>query len=197
MQLSYNINKYEKEQAKKIIDLLNSSKSKLSSAKLYLNIMKSSFQGARAMSSEETMKIRVALRRFRDQAIDNFNLFKQEAFNCVSSMKVFANDAQTIKVVRAFINLIDDLEYVVNKFSELFDNLSSTSFSDDCVSYILKIQKYSDSIIELIDERIITHIQKNILSHTWVDVMGSGFNLTNNEPITVKLFNKYNKGNNY
>lgn len=190
--MSYNISDTEKQQAEKALVYFNATEKMLTIASDHMNIMKTPFKDHPDVTPEDILKARAAIRRFRDQAIENFNNFKFAAFKCVNVMQVFSHDTQTLKLMKSFIASIDELEVKVNQFSDLFNDLKSKDFSTNVVSSIEDIQKQCDDIDEIIDERIKTHIQNNILATSWVDSVSSDLQMKIEQktPLMVDLFNK-------
>jgi len=172
VQMSHEVSDDEKQQAEKAMKAFNVSLKLLSAATNHLDIMFIPFKDHPDISTEQIMKFRAALRRFRDKSIENFNEFKIGAFQCFTLMNVFASDTQTLKLIKSFINSIEDIEKYVNEFSELFNNLDSATFVPDIIKIIEIIHKEADELEETIDERIKTHIQKNIIGKTWIDNVG-------------------------
>lgn len=192
VQMTYDVSDEEKAQAEKAILFFNHAAKVLEIAEDHLNIMKTPFKDNPEVDSNALMKIRAALRRFRDKSIENFNDFKKEAFKCVNAMQTFDSDTQTLKLMKSFISSIDELEDKVNKFSALFDDLESKSFAADAVSSMEDIQTQCDEVKEIIEDRIKTHIQTNILAASWVDSVSNSYQLQIEQktPLIVELFNK-------
>lgn len=192
IQMSYDVTDEEKRQAERALLYFNHTSNLLDSANDHLNVMKTPFKDNPDMPSEEVMKARAAIRRFRDKGIDNFNDFKKAAFNCVQVMQIFASDTQTVKLMKSFITCIDDLEMKVNKFVDLFDDLQSKDFSKNVVSSIEDIQKQCEDVSEIIEERIKKHIQTNILASSWVDSISNELQMKIEQktPLILDLFNK-------
>jgi DNA-directed RNA polymerase beta subunit len=192
VQMTYDVSDDEKVQANQALILFGAVLKQLNMASEHLNIMKTPFKDNPEMSPEEVMKARAAIRRFRDKAIDNFNLFKRTAFDCVNVMQVFSSDTQTLKLMKSFISSIDDLEAKVNRFVDLFADLESKDFPKNIVQTIEDIQKQCDDIDEIIDERIKAHIQNNVLATSWVDSVSNDLQTKVQErtPLILDLFNK-------
>lgn len=192
IQMTYDVSDEEKVQAEKAILFFNHATKMLEIAQDHLNIMKTPFKDNPEMDPNEIMKARTAIRRFRDKAIENFNDFKKEAFKCVNVMQIFESDTQTLKLMKSFISSIDELESKVNIFSALFDDLESKSFPQDVVKSIEEVQKQCDEVKEIMDDRIKTHIQNNILATSWVDSVSNNYQMQIEQktPLIVELFNK-------
>jgi hypothetical protein len=193
--MSYSVSDEEKRQAEKALLCFRSTEKLLMLASDYLNIMKTPFKDNPDMTDEDVQKARAVIRRFRDKTIENFNIFKQEAFQCVNLMQIFATDTQTLKLIKSFITSIDELEVKVNDFSNLFNDLQSKDFSKNVVASIEDIQKQCEDIDQIIDERIKSHIQTNILATSWVDSISNDLQIKIEEktPLILDLFNARTK----
>lgn len=192
VQMSYEVSDDEKVQAESALLFFNHSLKLLNLASEHLNIMKTPFKDSPDMSSEDVMKARTAIRRFRDKSIENFNEFKVSAFKCVNAMQTFSSDTQTVKLMKSFISAVEDLEVSVNDFADIFNNLQAKDFSKNVVSSIEEIQKQCETIDEIIDIRLKSHIQSNVLAKSWVDSISNDLNmkLEQKKPLMIDLFNQ-------
>lgn len=192
VQMTYDVSDEEKMQAERALVYFNHSLKLLQLASDHLDIMKTPFKNNPEMDPKEVMKARAAIRRFRDKSVENFNLFKKSAFQCVKMMQDFTNDTQTVKLMKSFISTINELENKVNKFVDLFTDLESKNFSSNIVSAIETVQTECDDISEIIEDRIKDHVQKNILATTWVDTVGDELEMKIEQktPLILDLFNK-------
>jgi len=195
IQMSYTVSDTEKHQASQALLYFKNTEKLLQQASDHLNIMKTPFKDNSDMTPDDIMKARAVIRRFRDTAIENFDEFKKSSFQCVNLMQTFATDTQTLKLIKSFITSIDELEIKVNNFSELFNDLQSKDFSKNVVTAIEDIQKQCDEVDEIIDERIKTHIQTNILATSWVDSISNDLQMTIEQktPLILDLFEERQK----
>ncbi len=192
VQMSYDVSDSEKQKAEQALLCFKHAEKLLMQASEHLNIMHTPFKDNPDMTPEDVMKARAAIRRFRDSAIDNFDAFKKIAFQCVNLMQTFGTDTQTQKLLRSFINTIDEMEVQVNAFADLFNDLESKDFAKNVVTAIELIQKQCDEVDEIIDERLKTHIQTNILATSWVDHISNDLQMKIEQktPLILDLFNK-------
>ena len=192
--MSYGVSDVEKQQAERAIICFKAALKSIETAADHLNIMKTPFKDNSDMSPDDIMNARAAIRRFRDKAIDNFNNFKNVAFRCVDVMQIFSSDTQTLKIMKAFISSIDNLEKEVNNFSELFNDLKDKDFAKNIVTNIQNIQGKCEEIEKLIEDRIITHIHNNILAVSWVDSVGNNLQMKieKKKPLILDLSNGRN-----
>ena len=198
VQMSYQVSDADKQQAEKALQNFATALKLLKAASEHLNIMYTPFKDHPDISSEQLVKFRAALRRFRDKSIENFNQFKISAFHCYTLMNVFSSDTQTLKLMKSFINSIEDIEKTVNDFSELFTDLESKTFVSDVSKVMEAIQKDSKELEAIIDERIKTHIQTNIIGKTWVDNISNDLSVKveKKTPMMMDLLNTQQGGQN-
>lgn len=192
VQMSYDVSDTEKHQAEKALLYFKGAEKALMQASDYLNIMGTPFKDNPDMTPDDVVKARAVIRRFRDQAVDNFNNFKKVSFECINLMQTFSTDTQTFKLMKSFIASVDTLEIKVNHFADLFEDLKDKDFAKNVVSSIEDIQKQCDEIDQIIDERIKNHIQTNILATSWVDSISNDLQMKieKKTPLIVDLFNK-------
>lgn len=191
VQISYPISDKDKEQGKKAIKAFKSCMDLLKAANDHLDIMFSPFKDNPNISPEYIIKYRASIRAFRDKAIENFNQFKIGAFQCYTVMNIFSSDTQTLKLMKSFISSIEEIESKVNDFSSLFADLQSKTFVTDIVDNMEKIHKASDDLKEIVETRIIKHIEKNIVGQNWIDGVSNelAVKIEKNNPIMMDLLN--------
>lgn len=191
-QMSYSVSDEEKMQAERALLHFDHAIKQLQLASNHLDLMKTPFKNNPEMDPKEVMKARAAIRRFRDKSVENFNLFKRSAFQCVKLMQDFSNDTQTVKLMKSFITTVNDLETKVNEFVELFSDLETKDFANNIVSSIEEVQSKCDDIEELVDDRIKDHIRENILATSWVNSVGNELEekIEHKVPLVLDLYNK-------
>jgi hypothetical protein len=192
VQMTYDVTDTEKLQAERALLCFNYANKILGNAADHLDIMKTPFKDNPDISPKDVMSARAAIRRFRDKAIENFNQFKLSSFKCINIMQSFSSDTQTLKLMKSFISSVESLENKVNDFADLFADLESKDYSKSVVSSIEDIQKQCKEVEEIINERIKTHIQSNILAKSWVDAVSDELqmNVQKKTPLIMDLFNK-------
>ena len=191
-QMSYSVSDEEKMQAERALMYFDHSIKQLELASKHLDLMKVPFKNNPEMDPKEVMKARAPIRRFRDKSVENFNLFKRSAFQCVKLMQDFSNDTQTVKLIKSFITTVNDLETKVNDFVKLFSDLEDKDFPNKIVSSIEGVQSKCDDIVEIVDDRIKDHIRRNILATTWVNSVGDELEMKI-EPKVPLILDLYNK----
>ena len=117
------------------------------------------------------------------------------AFYLLECLEYFSTDVQTIAIVNSFNSYIDELEDLVNKFSDLFSDLKSKDFIKKSIEYLDKIKSKIDDVLDMLDNRINKHIKENMLSINWRDELAATLNKTIKDrvPILLELEKKQNK----
>ena len=94
--------------------------------------------------------------------------------------------------MKSLISSVDQLEASVNDFSNLFNDLQDKNFTKNVVSAIETIQGQCDEIDQIINERIKSHIQENILATSWVDAISNDLQTKIEEktPLIMDLYNR-------
>src|SRR5260221_8779013 len=134
--MSYEVSDEKKEQANKSLIYFDHLLKMLKSCNDYLNLIYTPFKNAQNVNPEQAYQARAGLRRYRDKVVDNFNSFKRFAFKCFLMMQPFSSDIQIIKLNKSFVLCISDIEKQVNRFVDLFADLTSKDFSPGVVKAI-------------------------------------------------------------
>jgi|ERR1700722_240972 len=195
IQMSYEVPSEDKDRAEKAIRAFDHLLKKLQAADEHLNLMYTPFKENTNITPEQTYKARAALRRFRDSVADNFNLIKRIAFRCYVLLQPFASDTQTVKISKAFIFSMSDIEKQVNRFIDLFQQLEAKDFAQTVVKAIENVKKEVAQTQQIIEDRIKSHIENNILARTWVNSISDELQekVEKRIPLSVELVNERNK----
>jgi len=193
--MNYAVSDEEKHVAEQALLCFNHSTNSLNKASAYLDLMLIPFKDNPEITANELITNRVQLREFRDETLELFQTFMNLAFKCVYLMQTFSSDTQIIKQMKSFISYVDEIEILVNEYAELFSGLEAKEFVKNITETIENIKTKCDDIEELIEQRIKTYIQTNILAKTWVDNIGNKMNLKvqKRKPLNVRLVEKLNE----
>lgn len=167
--LTYEVPDEEKNRAEKATRWFNYCLKVLKQCDEHLNLIYNPFKKNNNVSPDKIFESRAMLRNVRDKISDNFNNFKKIAFKSYVIMQPFTSDTQTEKVLKSFVNCVEDIEIQVNRLISLFDNLKSEDFGKGIVSAIENIKKEIAEFNQIVEDRVKMHIQTNILARTWVD----------------------------
>ncbi len=195
IQLSYAVTDEEKEKAEKALAYYKFLLKTMSGAIEHLDLIYIPFKDGEAITPEQAWKARAALWRFRDANIDIFNKVKKISFKCFALMHDFSSDAQVVKLNKSFVLAIGDIEKQVNRFAELFSEIRSKEFGVSIIKSIENIKKESAQLEQIIEDRIMSHIENNILNRTWVDLVSKEMQekIEDKIPNSIRLVKDRNK----
>lgn len=193
--MSYKITDAEKAAAEKALIAFNYTTKVLDKIIDHVYIMLTPFKDNPDISPEEVIEFRAALRRYRDKVIDNFNQFKIASFKSIKILQPFSMDTETAKLTKTYVTYVDDLEHQISKFSDLFQNLKDKSFVTDIVASLTEVEKECNQIKDLIEDRVKSHIQKEILGRTWMDLISDDLQMKieDHTPKLLELEQERNK----
>lgn len=188
--MSFSIPDSEKEVAKKAEKYFTHLKGLIDKAVKHFNIIYEPFKENSNIPTEETIKNRVALREFREQVKDNFDLIKKIALESFRIMNHFSSDTETYDIMNAFTDQLDGLEESVNDLLKVFSNLSSEEFVANIIKNIDVVKNQCEQLENLINDRILNHIDTNILAKNWVSNVSDQFNtkIDDKVPMIVQLY---------
>jgi hypothetical protein len=195
VQMSYEVPSEDKDRAEKALRGFDFLLKKLQIAGDHLDLMYVPFKENTNITPEQTYKARAALRRYRDKVADNFNSIKRIAFRCYVMLQPFSSDTQIVKISKAFIFSMSDIEKQVNRFIELFSSLEAKDFSQTVVKAIENVKKEVAQLEQIIEDRIKNHIENNILARNWVDSISTELQekVEKRIPLSIELVNERNE----
>ncbi len=167
--LSFDIPDSEKQIARNTIEYLNGVYSSLKIASDHLDIIYDPFQSHTDISTESIVKNRGVIDRYKQKIKENYNKMKEYAFYSIRELNEFSSDSKIKEIVDAFRSSISDLEDSVVKLLEMLGDYESKTYRDDIVKQIDLIKQYTDNTRELIKDRIIQHVESNILADSWLE----------------------------
>lgn len=193
--MSYEVPSEEKDKASKAIRHFQHLLKIMKACDEHLELMHTPFKDNSDLSADQAYSARAALRRYRDKVIDNFNIFKRQAFKCFVLLQPFSIDTQFVKLNKSFVLSISDIEKQVNKFAELFSNVEAKAFAQNTITAIENIKKEMAKLLQVVEERIIEHIQTNILARNWVDNVSNELQekVEDKIPLAIEMVNERRK----
>jgi Zn-dependent oligopeptidase len=138
---------------------------------------------------------RKTFRQYRDQVRFKFSQISNRADKCVVLMKEFASDSTTEEMMEAFMGMMRELQKYIDIFVSIFSNLNSAEFRNHLISTIDSIKKQMNQIRQLINDRILEHIDNNILAKDWASEISEQSDIVVEEkiPLVLQLFRERQK----
>lgn len=190
IQMSFEVPDSEKRVAEKASESFSDLVGELRESQKHINLLYIPFSKHENYDSEEILNYRVVLRRFRDQVKINFDKVMKKAHHSILLMSKFATDTQTVELMAAFNSQIDDLRKQVDRFLGLFSNIGSAEFVAALIKSIDSIKKQVNQIKQTVNDRILDHIDTNILAKSWASTVTDEYEnkVYEKKPLIVELF---------
>jgi hypothetical protein len=194
-QLSFNVPDNEKDIAKKAVQSFLQVKEKIEAFNVHLDIIYNPFSAHQIVSTKSIVENRGALIRYKNKVRENFNNIAKVALYCVANMNQFSNDTRSVELMKSFVDSIGDIEDQVKNFNIIFKNLKAKEFKDNVIKVVQSIKKQGAQATKLIDERILSHINTNILATNWKENLSQElkFQIEEKEPYIKRLYNDREK----
>jgi hypothetical protein len=186
--MNYDISDVEKMQAEKAITAFSKLIKVIDVFADHLQKMFIPFKENQDITPEQIWKFRRTFRDYRDRAEENLDNMKEAAFHCAQIMMTFMSDTQVEKLMKSFNMSIDDVSKQFRIFKDYFNNLQADDFKDNAVKTLDTMSKEIDQLKEIVDERIQSYLETDILAKSWVDEAGGDNHIEEKVPYDSKLF---------
>lgn len=135
----------------------------------HLNLVYEPFEHLQTLDNEMLKKHNKLFERYRKAIEHNYNLIFKKANQCAILMGTFSTDTKTKTLMNSFLAYIHELEKQVGRLIRIFDNLDSSEFKNSLILAINFVKKTNSQLKQLIADRILDHIDTNILAKNWVN----------------------------
>ncbi len=191
VEMSLDVPDGDKKIARKIVQRLQQVIKKIELFEKQLDILYNPLKNNESVSSESIVENRGTIRRYRDEIEKIFTETRTLAYLTLQEMNYFAIDSHIMELIKSFTDSFNDLDEYCNILLENLDDYKSDNYKENVISTIEAVQKQCGQLENLIKERMIKHINTNIIASNWYDglsetVQGQG--LKQVEPVVKKLF---------
>lgn len=193
LEMSFKVPESEKNIAHQAIERLQSVLNFLSIAKEHLDLIYSPFQKVQSLSIEIINKYKGKLNRFKQKVKENYKEVKQHSFYSLEKLNYFSIDTHCIELISSFKDSMSDLEKAVIKLLECLDDYNSNNYRDKIIIAIDNIRKESSQLEQLIRDRIINHLEENIIGKSWTTDINTEIELSEKIPTVIDIYNKINE----
>lgn len=197
IQMHFGVPESEKRVAEKAEEYFDQLLANMEDAKDYLDLIYVPFQKHQNIDMEMIVEYRKTFREYRDQVQLKFRNIAKKGYKCVALMNAFSTDTATEEIMDSFIGTIRELDKYVDTFVSIFSNLNSSEFRDHLISTIDSLKKQMNQIEQLIKDRILDHIDSNILAKNWAKDISDRFEgsqpIEERVPLVVQLFKERQK----
>jgi hypothetical protein len=191
IELTMDIPESDKKIAANLIVNLQKFVKKLDSFTDHLDIMYDPFKKYNVISEESLYENRSAIWNYNKQILKNFEELKSLAFVCVKGLQFFHSDLNIKEMERSFVDSVSDIESNIENLGKKMQDYDVQDYKSSVNSVFENLKIKSSELKDLIEDRIIDNINKNILNKSWVDNIDDkdlDDVYKNNEPLISKLY---------
>lgn len=165
IQVSLEIPEEEVEVAKKASQSFVELLSNLSIFSKHLNYALTSFEGIKA-DPELILSKRRMFREYRDRVIENFEKVLSNGYQAMSLLGEFSSDSVIEEIIGAISSKLEEIEDYLTNLISIFGNMSSPKFIELLVGGIKNIKQSVAQAEQIITDRALQYLDKNILGRT-------------------------------
>ena len=186
IEMSIDIPDSEKKTAAKLVLRLERLLKKLNSFNQHLNILYDPFKAHETVSEESVDKYRGSLWKYLNQVNENFDELKDIMVLCVQDLNKFSSGTDINEMTSAFTDDFGDIEKQEENLTHVISNWDSDDFRNKVVTAMENLKKEIAELKQLIEDRLIDHINENILGKSWLD--SKKVDVSRGAPSISKLF---------
>jgi hypothetical protein len=144
----------------------------------HLKIIHGPFSKTDSIPANAILNNRGYLFRFKETLLELFSEFKKRSFLAIKKLNFFNKDSHIKELINSFINDVGDLEKITNDIVEAITSYKDPDYSSNIVSLIDSFEEIELQVENFINDRIIDHIDTNILARNWMDNTDDNFDST-------------------
>jgi hypothetical protein len=190
IELSLDVPDSEKKVGAAIVLRLEKLLKKLNAFNKHLNILYDPFKEHSNVSEESVIKYRGSLWSYLNQINENFDELKELATLCIRDLKKFSSDTDIGEMISTFTDDFGDIEKQEDTLTHIISNWEASDYRNKVVSGMEGLKKEVAEFKKLIEDRIIDHVNKNILTKNWLDGASEKYHLDlkEQEPAISRLY---------
>jgi hypothetical protein len=193
--LSFNIPKSEQEIGFQAYQIFKNIINLIALSKDHLDIIYNPFKKYDNISSEVLISYRGKLNIYKQQIKDNFEDIKSSSLYAIDKLDYFKSDTHILELINAFKEAISSIEKQVVILLDVLDNYKSENFKLELLSSIESVKKECVETDKLIKDRIIQHLEENIINNDWATATSEKLQtkIQDKIPLITELFNERQK----
>lgn len=195
VQMNFDVPDSEKRVAEKAEEYFEQLLTDMTKISEYLDIIYIPFSKYQNIDTNMLIDYRRTFHQYRDQVKVKFMNIMKKSYKSIALMNEFSVDTATEELMDSFIGSVRELEKYVDTFVSIFSNLNNPEFRSYLISTIDSLKKQLNQIRQLITDRILSHIDSNILAKDWAKDLSERFQEPFQErvPMVVQLFRERQK----
>ena len=192
LDMSYDVPDSEVRLAKSVVEKFKGISRALETALNKLDILYEVFKKHENISTEAIVERRGVFKgRFRMEVMEDYRTVLKRAFKAIDGLNFFAVDGDINQLISSFKGSIGELKDLVDEFTKMLrDDLEEPDLRNLVLTKIDSIRKKTKETDELIYDRIINHIEENIIRSSWANTIKDEFSykFKEYEPYIVELY---------
>ena len=190
IQMSFEVPDAERRVAEKAEECLEDLLSRMKLGVEYLDLIYQPFSKVQSVDAKQVAEHRTILRKYRNEIKKRFDKIMKRSFRCMVLMGEFSTDTDTEEMMGSFMEAMKDVERQVNNLLAVFENLNSSQFKDHLIAAIDAVKKQVNQVRQLVNDRILEHIDTNILAKNWMSDLSERYEqkVQSKFPLVVELF---------
>jgi len=190
IQMSFEVPEQEKEIASNTKDLFWEVLRLLTIGEDHLEKMYNVFQKHENIPIKSVKKYIGVISRYKEVVKENYEKIMQASAEALNEFDFFSSDTQTLEILNSFESSIKDVEKQIEIFLEAVEDYESDNFRNGVIKGIEGVKKQSAQVENLVKERIIEHIDANILAKDWIADTNSDLKdkMKERDPMVTRLF---------
>lgn len=190
---STDITDSEKQDAEEALLRLEEAVYHLNQAVEHLDVIYDPFNQHENISTESVVEKRGVLNRFKQASKEKFEQFKYLCILAMQKLHSFSNgDTEIQEILSTLESSVVEVEDQLEDFYDVLSDYESPHFREAILSSIDGIREKSDNLVDLVYDRIIEHINTNLIGKTWMSDAEDQLNLEMDEktPLLIELFKR-------
>lgn len=167
-QLSYEIPKSEKKAIEKCITLLESLiQLEMSIYSKHLDAMYKPFKDYKGIKTDQLDKTQKYFDQYSNKLNDFLKNIKVKVLKCIEILQNFESDSDIYSMLKSLDELLDNLKLYQEMLDKTLKDEKTNDFQENCIKCLEQSKKELAQLKQLITERIVPYLNKNILGNNW------------------------------
>ena len=156
----------------------------------HLKIIYNPFSKGDPVPPDQLYQKRFLFSRFKNKMEENYSVIKAFSLKAVNEMNYFIQDTHIHEVINSFQDSMEQIDKLVKELSSHLDDVKANDFIQELIKKIDLIEAKFKLLKDFIEERIISHIEKNFLDADWFHKNNKDFQLEieKKDPLFIELF---------
>ena len=156
----------------------------------HLKVIYNPFSKGDQVPPEQLYQKRFLFSRFKKKMEENYSVIKLHCLKAVNELNYFIQDTHIHEVINSFQDSMEQIDKLFKELSSHLDDVKANDFLPELIKKIDLIEAKLKLLKDFIDERIISHIEKNFLDADWFHKNNTDLELEikKKDPLFQELF---------